>query len=82
MISIKKRLKDFLLFDSEILKITFTKNKLHIINFEEIKNFDDNKIIIADSTNTITIKGKNLSTRKLLDNEILVEGEIISIEFR
>lgn len=80
MITIKDTIKNILLFDNNTIKITLTPNKLHIINYDEIKSFEDNKIIIVYDKHKLIIKGKNLITKKLLDNEILIEGVIISIE--
>ncbi len=69
-----------LLFDNNTIKITFTPNKLHIINYDEIKSFEDNKIIITYDNHKLIIKGKNLITKKLLDREVLIEGVLDSIE--
>ncbi len=80
MITIKDTIKNILLFDNDTIKITLTPNKLHIINYDEIKSFSDTKIIITYDKEKLVINGKGLITKKLMDSEILVEGVIISIE--
>lgn len=80
VINIKNTIKNMLLFDNNTIKITFTPNKLHIINYDEIKSFEDNKIIITYDNHKLIIKGKNLITKKLLDREVLVEGVLELIE--
>ena len=70
-----------MLFDDNNIKITLTPNKLNILNYDEIKRFEDNLITITyNKEKTLTIKGKSLITKRLLDREVLIEGVINSIE--
>ena len=80
MIYIKNNIKKFLFLDNNDFKLTLYRNGVHIVNYNEIKTFDDNKIIIEISDKKIEIKGKNLTTKKLIKDEILIEGKINSIE--
>lgn len=68
------------MIDENFIKITLTPKNLHIINYDEIKSFEDNKIVVTYDNKKIIVKGNNLTTKKLLDHEILIEGVIVSIE--
>lgn len=61
-------------------RIILYKDKIDIINYEEIKEISNNKIIIK-SNKTIVIDGKNLKLNKMLNKEVLIIGEIININF-
>ena len=43
---------------------------------------EDEKISLSYHLGTIVIKGENLRVKKLLDNEIVIVGEIENIDFR
>lgn len=62
-------------------KIIILKNKINILNYKEILIFEDEKILIDTKEYLIKIKGKNLTINKLLNKELLIEGEIKIIEF-
>ena len=62
------------------LKIIASKKEVNIINFKEILGFDEKQIIIASNEAIITISGNNLIINKLLDNEVLIIGEIEKID--
>ena len=69
-------IKNFI--DDKSFKIIFYNNYIDIINYQEILDIKDNLIKIL-SDKEIIIKGNDLSIIKLLDNEILINGEIESI---
>jgi len=60
-------------------KIILSNNYIDIINYLDIISIDDKNITIKSDKN-ISIKGNNLSVSKLLDNEILIIGDIEKIE--
>ena len=62
------------------LKIIYFTNYINIINYDEIILLTDNKISLLKDKKTITIKGDNLLLNKLLDKEILIHGNIKTIE--
>lgn len=66
----------------EELKINVFKNKVNISNYSNIDHFDDNSVIIRHKDGNILIKGNNLVVSKLIDNEVLIEGKINSVELR
>ena len=75
-----RNLKEMFLFEDNDLKITFNLDKISIINYTKIDHLNDNKVIINYLDKLIIIKGKSLSVTKLLDEEILLIGNINSIE--
>lgn len=62
-------------------KVIYINNKVDIINYKSIEHFDNSKVIIK-TDKLIIIKGENLVVKKLLNDEVLVEGKINNIEFR
>ena len=72
------RVKNFVL-DNEF-KLTFYKNKIHIINYVDIISLSDNRISLVIPNAKLIIKGDNLLLNKLLDKEILISGKLLSIE--
>ena len=72
------KIKEFI--NPKNLKIIYIDNKLNILNYDEIVILLDNKIILSKNNNIITIFGSNLTLLKLLDNEILIKGNIKNIE--
>ena len=63
-------------------KIIILKNKLNVINFLNIDQFSDNKIILKTINNNIIITGSNLVISKLVTDEVLINGNFSKIEFR
>ena len=63
-------------------KVTVLEKQVNIVNYEEIDSFDESKIIIRYKKGTVIIFGAELSISKLLDEELLISGNILKIEFR
>ena len=59
---------------------TVYEDKVHIINFIRIISLEENYISISSYHQKIKIIGNNFSLRKLIDNEILIQGNISKIE--
>ena len=62
------------------LKIIIYKNTVNIQNYDNILNFDSNKIVVIKNNKKISVFGVNLVTSKLMNDEILISGKIIKIE--
>lgn len=73
-------LKDYIMENEFCIHIF--EDRINIVNYICIYEFDDNSIIIKYKKGIINIKGKNLTVCKLLNNEILISGKIEKIEFR
>ena len=63
-------------------KIIILKNKLNVINFLNIDQFSDNKIVLKTTNTNIIITGSNLVISKLITDEVLINGNFSKIEFR
>ncbi len=78
--SIVKRARNYLL--DEMFNMRVLKNKIDICNYESIGYLDNDLIIINYDSGEIKIKGENLVVSKLLNDEILISGDIKNIEMR
>lgn len=63
-------------------KLIYTTNTLDIVNYEKINYMEDNKISLSTENQTIIINGKDLRVKKMLDDEIMIVGSILTIEFK
>ena len=63
-------------------QIVYINNELNIVNYDRINYMEDEKISLSYQKGTIVVIGKKLRVKKLLDNEILIVGDISNIDFR
>ena len=61
-------------------KITIYKDKVHVMNYLEVVDFSDTRVVIRYEEGESIFTGKNLVVSRMQDNELLIEGKIISIE--
>ena len=54
---------------------------IDVDNYDEILTLTDNLIVLRCNNQDIYIKGSNLSIKKLVDNEMLINGIIGDISF-
>ena len=73
-----ENIKDYIK-DSDF-RFTVFPDKIDIINYYKIISLEDEKILLLGVNRKITIRGKNLTLNKLLDEEILIVGQILKIE--
>ena len=64
----------------EEFRFTVFNNRIHIINYKKINTLNSDYILIESDDRRIGIKGNNLVLNKMLDREILVIGNVKSIE--
>ena len=69
-------------FLEEQFQLIYLQNQIDIINYQAIDSFDEEKIRIRYKGGVLIVAGHNLSISKLLDDEILIRGDIEKIEFR
>ena len=62
-------------------QMIYMNNYLDLVNYKDIVSMDLNKIILELDNRKLIIKGKNLTIKKLLENEMVIDGEIITMEF-
>lgn len=61
-------------------KLSLYKNKLNIVNYKKLLSLEENYISVLLEKKKLIIKGNNLLLIKILDNELLIKGNIKSIE--
>ena len=61
-------------------KFTVYENKIYVINFKRIITLEDNHISLLSQNKKLNINGMNLILEKLLDNEMIIKGNINKIE--
>ena len=62
------------------LKITLLKNRVNVLNYDRIRDITDKEISLTKGNRKIKIIGNNLKLNKLLDQEVLIIGNILRVE--
>lgn len=62
-------------------KVTILKNQININNYKEILIFEESQILVSTEEYSVRVKGENLAINRLLENELLIEGKIKTVEF-
>ena len=62
--------------------INIYEDKINIINYSNIGAIEESKIIVNGNNKMILINGEHLVLKKLLNDEILIAGNVKKIEFR
>lgn len=75
-----KEIRSF--YTDSIFRVIVYEDKVDIVNYLEIDHFDDSKILIRYESGMIVVKGDKLIISKLLDDEILINGVVKSVEFK
>lgn len=73
-------IKNFI--DNKELEIHFINSKIYIVNYIEIVDFSNKKITLKHKNGNVYILGNNLVISKLLNEELMISGEISNIELR
>lgn len=71
------RLDDYL-YDKEY-KIIIKQNEVNIINYDEIIDFTLSKVSVKYKNKIIIIEGRNLIISKMIEDEVLIIGDITNI---
>ena len=71
--------KNFL-FDLENF-ITIYENNLHVFNYEKLNKLTDKEIIVKLENKLLIIIGINLKIKQMTKQELLVNGNILKVEF-
>lgn len=72
------KFRSYLLEDE--FKINISREKVNIKNYDTIGQIDSNKMVIYYEKGTVSVIGKNLSLIKMLDDELLISGNVQKIE--
>ena len=62
-------------------KVVILQNKIDIVNYTDIDNFDESQITIKHHHGSVTIKGEKLIISKLLTDEVLIYGKVKDVTF-
>ena len=62
------------------LKIILLKNRVNVLNYDRIRDITDKEISLTKGNDKIKIIGNNLKLNKLLDQEVLIIGNILRVE--
>lgn len=73
-----RNVKDYII-DKEFRFIVY-KNKVNIINYNNILSIERERISVSFSDGILVVKGKNLALKKMLDDEVLIYGNIKLVE--
>lgn len=73
-------LRDYIL--DEEFQILYLKEKVNIKNYLKINYMERERVSLAYSNGSVIVYGRNLRIKKLLDSEILIEGNIETIELK
>lgn len=69
-------------FLEDELEIKVYKNKVNVINYKSIGHFDSNKVMIYYENGHLVVSGNNLVVSRLVQDEVLIVGDIQNIELR
>lgn len=65
--------------EDKTYEIIIKNKQLNIINYSEIIDFSISRISIRCDNNIIDVEGNNLIISRMIDDEILITGNIINI---
>ena len=71
-------IKNFL-YDKKYF-INIFDNYIHVFNYIKLNDFNDSMIKLSFLDFDLIIKGKNLFITKMLKNELLIKGELLTME--
>ena len=74
-----RRLSDYV--DDKKYSMIYKNNKLNIINYSEIIDFSSTCISVRYDNRTYYVEGNNLVISRMMENEILITGDIDRIVF-
>lgn len=71
---------DRYLIDSEY-RINIYKDGVHIINYLEVVDFSNTKVVVRYREGTTIIEGENLVVSKMMDDELLITGKLKVLKY-
>ncbi len=61
-------------------RFTVYDNKFNVVNFKRILSLEDDYVSVLSKNKKITITGSNFVLNKLVEDELLITGNITKIE--
>lgn len=74
----RKFIREFI--DNEEFQLRLLKDRVNIVNYRALLQIDSKEMILKSEFSKIVIRGDHLVLNKLLDDEVLITGEIHLIE--
>lgn len=71
---------DRYLVDNEY-KVTIEKDRVYIINYVEIVDFSSTRVVVKYRDGVTVLEGLNLVVSRMMDDELVIEGKLKSIEY-
>lgn len=72
------RVKDYIL-DREF-RLTLLEHRFFAINFSKILSLEETRVSFLTSYGRVVVKGKDFVLQRLLEEEVLVGGEVDGVE--
>ncbi len=66
----------------EEFKLTIYRDRVHIMNYQELLSLENNMIRIKGTDQRYYVKGKDLIVNRLLNKEILIVGKFLEVEIK
>lgn len=63
-------------------QIVYINGEVNIVNYDRINYMENEKISLSYKSGTVVVIGNNLRVKKLLDNEVIIVGDIQNLDFR
>lgn len=73
-----RKIKEYVI--DSTFSFTYRDSMIHIINYDDLISMEEERISITYGNKRMIIRGQNLIVRKLMDQEVLITGEIEEIE--
>ena len=62
-------------------KITISDRTVHIMNYEEVEDFSNTRVVIRYNKGKTVLLGTDLVVTKMQDEELLITGKLKTIEY-
>lgn len=63
-------------------RIKISDHKVNIVNYLDVISLEENRITVKYQNGMMVIVGEGLSVNKLLEQEMLITGDVKGIEFK
>jgi len=61
--------------------ITIYENHLHVFNYKKLNKLSDSEIILSFGKMRVIISGINLKIKQMTKQELLINGNLLKVEF-
>ena len=62
-------------------KVTICNDKIHVLNYLEVEDFSNTRVIIRYVGGKMIIHGMDLVVSKMESEELLIDGKLLRIEY-